>query len=366
MLNLRAIAVVLFVIDATADYEVPGKEVSRLVYNRIGKAGSGSMIELFERLARRHGFKKVGPYHDQVYLSSNAAMVEDLRNLINGSVWINHGMNVKRLVADSRYAWINIVREPADRLQSLFYFAVDPETRSEKKAKHEYAKREADTKCGCARLEFSECIDLQTSTKNCAFLGGKDTQTSKFCAQKENCTLKIAIGHLDDYVFVGLTEEMDLTIRIFEKLLPYWFAGVSKMKIPHDRSSSYENQLTGTAHKGAVTNKAKAQLMQNHHFREEVEFYEIIKRRFWLTAVRLFGTGILRQRSSRDLMESLPFSGDVEYNSRELSPLSIRKNALVKDLTEERDRDGTTINTERRELVRTTDDRDRNKTEALS
>jgi len=143
---------------------MPESKPVRLVYNRVDKAGSTAVVEIMKMLGRTNNFRVVGPSRAKDGLSwfHPDVTLDALREVRDGDVWINHAPNVARRLADPRYAWINVVREPHDWLQSLYYYQVDPGARAEKLAIATFKKRLADTRCGCARLEFSECVQLRT------------------------------------------------------------------------------------------------------------------------------------------------------------------------------------------------------------
>ena len=84
-----------------------------------------------------------------------------------------------------------------------------------------------------------------------------------FCEQRERCTLEAAMRNYHDYVFVGTTEELGLTLRIFEELLPGWFRGTTDYPVPYSCTTSPVNKMTGTRNAGAVSKTAKGLLMRD-------------------------------------------------------------------------------------------------------
>ena len=124
---------------------------------------------------------------------------------------------------------------------------------------------------------------------------------SAFCAPSESsCSLEEAAAALGDYLFVGLMEEYDLTVRVLEALLPQFFEGASATYNDQDRrrpkAGTTKNPVTGTLGLGAVSKSARAMLLNTPSCAQEARFYARAKRQFWLTAGRVFGTGLLDAR----------------------------------------------------------------------
>jgi hypothetical protein len=116
--------------------------------------------------------------------------------------------------AASDLIWINVVREPIPRWSSLFYYAVDVSLRGERAAT-ELATRAKDTRCGCAGLEFYECIEMRHH-HNCSLK--LPSQITSFCEPREACSRELATARVHaSYRLVGLTEELEITLKVLEK-----------------------------------------------------------------------------------------------------------------------------------------------------
>jgi len=90
------------------------------------------------------------------------------------------------------------------------------------------------------------------------------------------------------YLLVGLTEELDLTVKLLEKLLPHFFAGATSLSsVPH-RATSLTNSLTNTSLNGAISNRARAQIAHKaKNYMDERLFYEDLKHHFFHRACQL-------------------------------------------------------------------------------
>ena len=103
-----------------------------------------------------------------------------------------------------------------------------------------------------------------------------------------NCTVHLALERMLRYNAIGLTEEFELTLQVFEHRLPMWFAHASKMyarKVDkYDHQTSFTNNLTNFSMAGALSNQAVAILRRMPFMRDELEFYKQAVRRFWRDA----------------------------------------------------------------------------------
>ncbi|KAH8043893.1 hypothetical protein JL722_14974 [Aureococcus anophagefferens] len=169
-----------------------------------------------------------------------------------------------------------------------------PVSRKRQKALASERARLNDTACGCGGAEF----DAAPPRGQRLPLGCSTQQHEAFCAPgARNCSIADAVRALDDdYVFVGLTEEYDLSVAVLERLLPQFFAGASA--VLHDghavpKVTSARNPATGTRGAGAVSKEARKILMNTTSCRAEARFYAAAKRRFWLVAAAVFGDELL-------------------------------------------------------------------------
>ena len=173
---------------------------TRLAFNKVGKAGGSTLTSILGHLARNNGLTIVRPKR---FNPSADELATALKVLRSGHVYSNHAGHLRMNV--SNLAWINIVREPIDREQSLYYYFIDPLARKAHKANASLVARQRDTRCGCAGLEFDQCVRLR-HTRGCV-LGCTSGQMRAFCEPKSACSFAEAMVMLEDYVFVGLMEE---------------------------------------------------------------------------------------------------------------------------------------------------------------
>ena len=89
------------------------------------------------------------------------------------------------------------------------------------------------------------------------------------------------------YSVVGVMEEEELSLKLFEKYLPRYFSNIFEFYTNKDEENIKENE-----HKMAnlnplsksVTNATRKHLLQSPVFKLEYEFYEFIKQRLHIQA----------------------------------------------------------------------------------
>ena len=266
-----------------------------VVYNRVNKAGSSTMLHLLGRLRTQNEFYLA---NDNSYHPGKTSLRNTLETLKNGSVYVNHCGFLA--ATSSNYIWINVVREPVSRMQSVFYYAVDSLHRGDAAVAMLQQRKEEGT-CGCASLEFDACVRLRNATAECTI--HVEEQFRYFCEPRDcigpkcnepsflsesGCNASVAWRHVrDTYAMVGLTDEMRLVVVLLEDMFPRWFRGASLLvsRRTHGgekkRKAAGYNSLTHTQRTGCVSDTALAILRETDNYRAEEEFYQRVKERFW-------------------------------------------------------------------------------------
>mmetsp|Transcript_7003 Transcript_7003/g.15300 ORF Transcript_7003/g.15300 Transcript_7003/m.15300 type:complete len:150 (+) Transcript_7003:347-796(+) len=148
----------------------------RVAYNRIPKSASSFMIALLYASSKRNRFRLENHVN---YFPEPAVLAHELHALRDNTVYVNHASFVS---SERNLTWINVIRDPIERWASKFYYEVDTALRRDL-AVHELERREQDTECGCARLEFDECINVLYD-RNCSMV--VPSQLPYFCELGEN------------------------------------------------------------------------------------------------------------------------------------------------------------------------------------
>eukprot|EP00959_Pyramimonas_sp_CCMP1952_P205682 4301313-Pyramimonas_sp.AAC.1 len=189
---------------------------------------------------------------------------------------------------------INVIREPMDRARSNFDYVINPQARSPNLARQVEAARKADPRCGCHGMDFNDCVELSDS-RNCTTSGADDilvfmlnTRESKEyktmplsirCApETQRAVLNKAKRHVDThYLFIGITEQLPLTIRYLEKVLPSFFKGATQAL----SMVAKQNVDSGDHRSADLTERTKAIMRTNPCNYAVIEIYKYIEQLFW-------------------------------------------------------------------------------------
>jgi len=223
---------------------------ARLVYNRVNKAGSTTMVFILKALGQRNHFEV---QNKNKYFPSLSEMQKDLDRLPRNAVYINHAHFIKDPYYHlPKYIWINMVREPIDRLASQFYFQVDPVSRNAKSARKELQRRKKKGICGCAALDINACIRAKIA--NSCELSFVSPQYHFFCSSNLSgrtvCNPEQALQHMaNGFDFIGITECMNSSIAALEHKFQSFFSGAPQIwhNMARKRVSAKVNKLTRVA-----------------------------------------------------------------------------------------------------------------------
>ena len=218
-----------------------------LIYNRINKAGSTTMQQFFQNAGK--GKKSNKPRFEYIngnagnyggYFPNASTMLLQLGKHTEQrkTVYINHAFLLPQLPLD-KFAWINVARDPLERLLSAYYYKFDIENRGPARVNASIIEEMKKGKCGCykmesqIRMEFGDCIEAMVNN-NCPLTFSP--QYKFFCPaptsqrrgvwrlDKENaqksCGSEEAIANIRRmYSFIGLTSQLSLSMDVFAKLV---------------------------------------------------------------------------------------------------------------------------------------------------
>lgn len=280
--------------------------MTRVIYNRVGKAGSSELFTLLTYLASRNNFTL---QLDGAKFANHSEMLDTFKRLPDNHVYVNHCQYIEDKALDG-YVWINMVREPIEREVSLYYYYVSPMRRNNALVEIHNRERTKENPCGCNLIEFDDCYRYYIENPICSdHLKMKVPQTWYFTnVNPDNGTsVTFSADSLyrrvrDDYTFVGIIEEWELSVKIFERLLPRFFAGGTNYvkehtRDPHVLASPEFNPLTNTTKKGAISGYVKDRLSKYNP--EQIAFYEHMKRLFWLRVGDYYRSEILHEHLSK-------------------------------------------------------------------
>lgn len=251
------------------------RNVTKLVYNRVPKTASGSINDVLRRLSQNNNFTWES---SNIFLEYNISVgaQERLAEKINSQRSLYafdrhlHYVNFSRFINDS-VIYINVVRDPLERLVSWYYF-----TRFDHPRKMSNERR-TQTYDQCVTKRLPECVSPENYFQQISFFCGQDD----FCRVPSRQALQQAkLSVEQNFAVVGLTEELSLFFQLLELQLPQYFKDAVKL---YSISEDYMHRVTQTSKKSPVSASTKTHMDVLLSY--DYEFYYFVKQRFYKQAV---------------------------------------------------------------------------------
>lgn len=156
--------------------------------------------------------------------------------------------------------YINLVRNPVVRAVSEFYY--------KRWGQRDQGLKNAEIKARAAQQDWdiNQCLALPRANRTCSFNRlDENEMTAIFCGQAPECAciggmatrscaaptkqaaLVLAKRNLQrEYALVGVTERYANSLRLFERILPKFFNGATKVTIPHSNPTNHIAQHTSS------------------------------------------------------------------------------------------------------------------------
>ncbi|XP_075410523.1 uronyl 2-sulfotransferase [Tenrec ecaudatus] len=261
---------------------------SQVVYNRVGKCGSRTVVLLLRILSEKHGFNLVtSDIHNKTRLTKSEQM-ELIKNISTAEqpyIFTRHVhfLNFSRFGGDQP-VYINIIRDPVNRFLSNYFFRRFGDWRGEQN----HMIRTPSMRQEERYLDISECIlenYPECSNPRLFYI------IPYFCGQHPRCREpgewaleRAKVNVNENFLLVGILEELEDVLLLLERFLPHYFKGVlSIYKNPEHRKLG---NLTVTVKKTVPSPEAVQILYQR--MRYEYEFYHYVREQFHLLK-RKFG-----------------------------------------------------------------------------
>nr|XP_039259059.1 heparan sulfate 2-O-sulfotransferase 1-like [Styela clava] len=251
-----------------------------VLYNRVPKTGSTTFTNFVYDSCKRNGIYVL---HINTTKNSHIMSVQDQYKLIqNITDWREyrpvffHGhmayLDFKRFGSPVTPIYINIIRDPLDRLVSYYYFLRygDDYRKGLKRA------RQGDD------TTFDECVKKGRRNSDCS-VEKLWLQIPFFCGQSADCwevgnewALQEAKRNLaNNYLLVGLTENMEDFVVVLEAVLPRMFKGMTN----NFREGS-KSHIRNTLHKVPPNEETLNKFHSSKIWKMEMELYNFAKNHF--------------------------------------------------------------------------------------
>ena len=286
-----------FQVDLPVHIKVAGGRLSvvsakLLMFNRVPKVGSQSLTRLMVELGQERGYTvKVDQRTEEVYNSppwEQLQLAETLSTMTQPTVWVRHynflDFDSLGLAAPT---WINMVRDPVERVISNFYYRRAGWNIVERKLAFPneplpdpaFLRRDFES---CVLEGDPECSYLENSLDTAWETGDHRRQMMLYCGQTEECAKfnnKEAMQRAkrnvaQHYAVVGVLEMFDESLEVLENELPFFFSNAREV---YKKKFQQVRKMSQNFHKGFVSDEIKEIVRRN--FSREMEFYDFCKLR---------------------------------------------------------------------------------------
>uniref|UniRef100_A0A182JKZ9 Heparan sulfate 2-O-sulfotransferase n=1 Tax=Anopheles atroparvus TaxID=41427 RepID=A0A182JKZ9_ANOAO len=256
-----------------------------IIYNRVPKTGSTSFVNLTYDLCKKNAFHVL---HINITANMHVlSLPNQLKFVRNITAWDSmkpafyHGhmafLDFSKYGMPSKPLYINLIRQPLDRLVSYYYFLRYGDDYRPYLVRH----RAGDT------MTFDECVSRQKPDCDPTNMW---LQIPFFCGHHAECwkpgsswALEQAKRNLvNEYFLVGLTEEMDEFIELLELSLPRLYRGA----VSHFQKSN-KSHLRKTKSKVEPAPETVAKIKESTVWQMENELYEFAREQFHFVQKKL-------------------------------------------------------------------------------
>uniref|UniRef100_H2ZJG2 Sulfotransferase n=1 Tax=Ciona savignyi TaxID=51511 RepID=H2ZJG2_CIOSA len=252
------------------------KDRNYIIYNRVPKCGSMSLTTLCYRLGAANGFKVASPYEDGEKPNKNE---EDQMHFVNflheqrpGYMYIRHQYFIDfTKFGKKQPIYVNMIRDPVERFESFYYFSRFGNERGGGGASSRMSEiRRQESIDECIQRRRQECIKpyWQVVPYFCGQDAGCMTR-SQWAVEKAKQNIK------KNYVFVGILEDLDNSLKIMEAILPSYFNDA--LHVYHNPENERMKHETHTRNKKDTSTAARDFLKSETSLKLEYDLYEFVK-----------------------------------------------------------------------------------------
>ncbi|XP_011183240.2 heparan sulfate 2-O-sulfotransferase pipe isoform X5 [Zeugodacus cucurbitae] len=269
-------------------------QVEIVLFNRVPKVGSQTLMALLNLLAERHGYEarrdKPSPMETVMLTPTfEISVIEDIMDKGEGTTYTKHVAFIDFEKLNLPWPiYINLVRHPVERLISWFYYVRAPWYIAErvrnfpgqyKVPSISWLKKSFDT---CVLEHHKECVFAQGEEHG---LGDHRRQMLFFCGQNRELCMPFNSYHAmqrakrnveNHYAVIGTWEETNITLTVLEHYIPKFFSGATEI---YYQAKNRLHQVNRNSIKPSVSQEVREILHKN--LTNEIEFYNFCKQRLY-------------------------------------------------------------------------------------
>ncbi|XP_017137593.1 heparan sulfate 2-O-sulfotransferase pipe-like isoform X4 [Drosophila miranda] len=279
----------------------PRAQLDTIFFNRVTKTGSEKMMELLKILGKRNGFearRDVEGFYEVVLMDPTYAknfLHSDVLNSTGANTYTKHVAFIDfDLLNEPWPIYINLVRDPIERLVSWFYYARAPWYLAERR--ETFGEKAVLPSVAWVRKDFNECIEEHDP--ECVYeqmemgnLGDHRRQSLFFCGHTTSVCMPFnsheamqrAKRNVEEhYAVVGTWEDTNTTLTVLEGYIPKYFAGA---KDEYYALRSRLGNVNRNNFRPTLSEKTRALLSRN--LTREIELYQFIRHRLYKQYIAL-------------------------------------------------------------------------------
>lgn len=250
----------------------------KIVYNRVGKCGSRSMLTLLGKLAKVNKFtlfQSPVSNHSQVPIKDRIRIARVVQNMPPPCIYSRH----VHFIDFPKYGvslptYINLIRDPIERFSSHYHFLRYGDNNKAQLRSYGMNEKERNMDINDCILSNHRLCTAQKLFYIIPYFCGQDVMCQ---SPSQDSLYRAKIHVLEKYLVVGYLEDFDGMLQVLEALLPRYFDGINEFW-KHMAAQAVEN--TSTIKKRYINETARAVLKER--LKEEYEFYNFVRFRFKL------------------------------------------------------------------------------------
>jgi len=223
-------------ISISAAFSCTPQDVQVVVYNRIAKCGSTTLLSLFSHLAEKNNFTLIRPTPEYNHIAARDAVLTALATgtrtvvsnhfafpeILYGGGIEAHNINKNK----QQMAYINVMRNPVDRCTSVYYYSRYGNRNGQLKENtlKEYGNLTLDECVSKPYHEIQKCFNCESDKQALAFCGREGGDCNRATADE---IIEQAWENVQAHYFVGITEDLHGTAEMLELLYPSFFKGIT-------------------------------------------------------------------------------------------------------------------------------------------
>ncbi|XP_071481607.1 uronyl 2-sulfotransferase-like [Diadema antillarum] len=205
-----------------------------------------------------------------------------MRGASPGAIVHGHYRYIPFYRPERKPVYMSMIRDPVGRFESFFYFM--------RHGDQDMSREQVLASLGKHRAGPDETLDdcVEKNRSDCSDFLNMNIYVTSFCGYRLKCSqdpkyaFKRAKRNIEKFLVVGLVEDYDLTLRVFEKLLPATFGEAANIY-----SDAKARFLARSKTSYKKTSKPSTYAVLKKRMKYDYMFYEYVKQRFYNVAGRL-------------------------------------------------------------------------------